>query len=301
MFFWWKKHLLFVLVFLFLFSFYSSFAQEYEKVEIKTEKAGEGVYVLYGAGGNIGVCIGEDGALLVDSQFAELNEKVIAAIAAIKDVPIRYVLNTNWHYDHVSGNKPLAEGGAIIIAQTDTRTRMVAEQYIPEFDSRVSPYPEAALPTMTFAKSITLNFNGGDIHVFHIKNAHSDSDIVIHFKNANVIHTGDIVFSAGFPYIDISHGGSIEGMIDAANQIIEMIDGETKVIPGHGPLTDRKGLKEYRDMMITVRDRIKKQMDEGKTLEEINASNPTEGFEKMGIGVPAEMFVKIICDDLSQK
>ena len=158
MYFWRKKHLLFVLVFLFLFSFYSSFAQEYDKVEIKTEKVGDGVYVLFGAGGNIGVCIGDEGALLVDSQFAELNEKVMAAIAAIKDVPIRYVLNTNWHYDHVSGNKPLAEGGAIIIAQAETRKRMVAEQYIPEFDSRVPPYPEAALPTMTFAKSITINF-----------------------------------------------------------------------------------------------------------------------------------------------
>jgi glyoxylase-like metal-dependent hydrolase (beta-lactamase superfamily II) len=165
----------------------------------------------------------------------------------------------------------------------------------------VPPYPEAALPTMTFAKSIKLHFNGGDIHAFHIKNAHSDSDIAIHFKNANVIHTGDIVFSAGFPFVDIPHGGSIEGMIRAADQIIEMIDEETKIIPGHGPLTDREELKEYREMMITVRDRIKKQINEGKTLEEIIASDPTEGFEKMGIGVPAEMFVKIIYNDLTQK
>ena len=152
----WKKHLCLVVVFLFTSSFSSSFAQEFEKVEIKTEKVGEGVYVLFGAGGNIGVCIGEDGALLVDSQFAELNEKVKAAIAAIKDVPIQYVLNTNWHYDHVSGNKPLAEGGAIILAQNDTRKRMITEQYHPSFDSKVPPYPKAALPTMTFAKSIFL-------------------------------------------------------------------------------------------------------------------------------------------------
>jgi cyclase len=297
----WKKHFYIVAVILFLFTLSLSLAQEFDKVEIKTEKAGDGVYVLFGAGGNIGVCIGEDGALLVDSQFAELNEKVIAAIAAIKDAPIRYVLNTNWHYDHVSGNKPLAEGGAIIIAQTDTRERMITEQYHPMFDSRVPPYSEAALPTMTFAKFITLHFNGGDIHAFHIKNAHSDSDIVIHFKNANVIHTGDIVFSAGFPFIDGPHGGSFEGMIKAADQIMEMIDEETKIIPGHGPLTDRKGLKEYRDMMITVRDRIKKQMDEGKTLEEILASNPTEGFELKGSGVPVEMFVTIIYSDLIKK
>jgi glyoxylase-like metal-dependent hydrolase (beta-lactamase superfamily II) len=296
-----NRYLLFLLAFSFLFSFHSSFGQEFDQVEIRTEKAGDGVYVLFGAGGNIGVCIGEDGALLVDSQFAELNEKITAAIAEIKDVPIRYVLNTNWHYDHVSGNKPLAEGGAVVIAQTDTRKRMVTEQYIPQFDSRVPPYPEAALPTMTFAKSITLNFNGGDIHAFHIKNAHSDSDIVIRFKNANVIHTGDIVFSAGFPFIDTAHGGSIEGMIKAVDYLIEKIDEETKIIPGHGPLTDQEGLKEYRNMMITVRDRIKKHLDGGKSLKEILTSNPTDGFEMKGAGVPAEMFVKIIHDELSQK
>jgi glyoxylase-like metal-dependent hydrolase (beta-lactamase superfamily II) len=257
--------------------------------------------MLTGDGGNIGVSVGEDGALLVDSQFAELYEKITAAIAAIKDVPIRYVLNTNWHYDHVSGNKPLAEGGAIIIAQTDTRKRMITEQYHPMFDLKIPPYPEAALPTMTFAKSITLHFNGGDIHAFHIKNAHSDSDIVIHFKNANVLHTGDIIFSSGFPFIDIPHGGSVEGMIKAADYILDMIDDDTKLIPGHGPLSDRAGLKEYQDMLITVRDRIKKEMGEGKTLEAIIASQPTRGFEKEGTGVEAEMFVKIIYNDLSQK
>jgi cyclase len=297
----WEKLFCLVVAFLCLFSFSSSFAQEFDKVEIETEKAGDGVYVLFGDGGNIGVCIGDDGALLVDSQFAELNEKVTAAIAAIKDVPIRYVLNTNWHYDHVSGNKPLAEGGAIIIAQIDTRKRMITVQYHPMFDTKVPPYPESALPTVTFVKSITLHFNGGDIHAFHIKNAHSDSDIVIHFKNANVLHTGDIVFSSGFPFIDIPHGGSVNGMIKAVDQLLEMVDEETKIIPGHGPLTDRKGLKEYRDMMITVRDRIKKQMDEGQTLEEILASNPIEGFEMKGPGVPAEMFVTIIYNDLTQK
>lgn len=293
------KQLLSLIVFTCLILAATSFTQEYEKVEIKAEMAGEGVYMLVGAGGNIGVCIGEDGALLVDSQFAEMNEKITAAIKALKDVPIRYVLNTNWHYDHVSGNKPLAEGGAIIIAQTDTRKRMITEQYFPLFDNKVPPYPKAALPTMTFAKSITLNFNGGDIHAFHIEKAHSDSDIVIHFKNANVIHTGDIVFSAGFPFIDLFHGGSVEGMIKAADQIIKMMDEETKIIPGHGPLTDREGLKKCRDLIIAVRDRVKKLIDEGQSLEEILAANPTEGFEMEGPGVPAEMFVRIIYNDLT--
>lgn len=279
----------------------SSYTQEFDKVEIKTEKVGDGVYALFGAGGNIGVCIGTDGALLVDSQFAELNEKVETAITAIKDVPIRYVLNTNWHYDHVSGNKPLAEGGAIIIAHADTRKRMSSEQYHAMFDMTVPAYPEAALPTVTFAESITLHFNGDDIHAFHVRNAHSDSDIVVRFKNANVIHTGDIVFSAGFPFIDIPHGGSVEGMIKASYQLVGIMDEETKIIPGHGPLTDRKGLKEFRDMMITVRDRIQKQMTGGKTIKEILASHPTQGFDKKSAGVPAEMFVKIIYDDLTRK
>jgi len=155
---------------------------------------------------------------------------------------------------------------------------------------------------VTFKDSLTLHFNGDEIQVIHIENAHSDADIVIYFRKANVIHTGDLYFTILYPYIDVSHGGSIDGMIAAAERIIGMIDENTKIIPGHGPLSSRKELTKYRDMLVTVRDRIKSQIKEGKTLEEVLASKPTADFDKKQIkAVPPEMFVKIIYNDLAKK
>jgi len=162
--------------------------------------------------------------------------------------------------------------------------------------------PDPALPALTFADSLTLHFNGEEIQVIHIEKAHSDADIVIYFKKANVIHTGDLYFTVLYPFIDVSHGGSIDGMITAAERIISMIDENTKIIPGHGPLSNREELKMYRDMLVTIRDRIKKQIKEGKTLEEVLASKPTADFDKeKSQAVPPEMFVQIVYNDLAKK
>jgi glyoxylase-like metal-dependent hydrolase (beta-lactamase superfamily II) len=258
--------------------------------------------MLRGAGGNIGVSAGEDGILMIDTQFAELMEKIKSAIAEINRGPIRIVLNTHWHYDHTYGNEPLGKSGALIMAHENSRMRMTSEQYFPDFDMNIPVFPEAALPIVTFNDSLTLHFNGDEIQVTHIENAHSDGDIVIYFRKANVMHTGDIYFSVLYPFIDVSHGGSIDGMIAAADRILSMIDDNTKVIPGHGPLSNREGLMKYRDMLITLRDRIKTQIDEGKTLEEVIASKPTADFDKIKAqSVPPETFVKIIYNDLAKK
>lgn len=282
--------------------FVSSFAQDFEKVQIKTTKVSDGVYMLIGSGGNIGVSAGNDGVLLVDDQFAELTEKIRAAIAKINGGPIRFVLNTNWHYDHVGGNRPLAEAGCIIIAHDNSRKLMIAEQYHPFFDMRIPPYPEAALPKVTFTESITFHFNGDEIHAFHIENAHSDADIVIYFRKANVIHTGDIFFVGGYPFIDIPHGGSIDGMITAVDRLLGLINDNTKVIPGHGALSDRKGLQEYREMLVTVKERVELQIKEGNTLEEIIESKPTSDFDKgRNDWMPSAGFVKIIYNDISKR
>ncbi len=294
------RHSVFILVLVTISTF--SIAQDFEKVQIQTIKVADGVYMLRGAGGNIGISAGEDGILMIDTQFAELMEKIKSAIAEINRGPIRIVLNTHWHYDHTYGNEPLAKSGALIMAHENTRMRMKSEQTFPDFDMDIPVFPKAALPLVTFYDSLTLHFNGEEIQVIHIENAHSDGDIVIFFRKANVMQTGDIYFSVLYPFIDVSHGGSIDGVIAAADKILGIVDENTKIIPGHGPLSNREGLKKYRDMLITLRDRIQSQIEEGKTLEEVIASNPTADFDKIKAqSVPPEMFVKIVYNDLAKK
>jgi cyclase len=279
-----------------------SIAQDFEKVQIETIKVADGIYMLIGAGGNIGVSAGEDGILLIDTQFAELGEKIKSAISEIGGGPIRVVLNTNWHYDHTYGNEPLGKSGALIIAHENTRMCMMSVQYFSDFEMTIPVFPEEALPVVTFENSLTLHLNGDEIQVVHIENAHSDADIVIYFRKANVIHTGDLFFSGNYPYIDISHGGSTDGMIAAADRIIGMVDENTKIIPGHGALSNRAGLTKFREMLITLRDRIRSQIEEGNTLEEVIASKPTADFDKeWAQGIPTEMIVGIIYNDLIQK
>ncbi len=294
------RYMFLILVSAILSSF--SISQDFEKVQIKTLHVADGVYMLVGGGGNIGVSAGEDGILLIDTQFAQLMEKIKEAIAEIGNGPIRIVLNTNWHYDHTYGNEPLGKSGALIIAHENSRRRMTIEQIYPDFDMKFPAFPEAALPELTFDDSITLHFNGDEIQVTHIPNAHSDADIVIHFRKANVVHTGDLFFSVQYPFIDVSHGGSIDGMIGAAERIIGMIDENTKIIPGHGPLSEKDDLIGFRDMLITIRDRIKGQIEEGKTLEEIIASKPTADFDKAPVSSTSpDMFVRIVYNDLARK
>jgi len=297
-----KTLLLFLGPLMLLTLFSASFAQEFNKVEIKTIKITDTVYMLIGSGGNIGVSVGEDGILLVDDQFAELHEKIKAAISKIHSGPIRFVLNTHWHYDHVEGNELLSKAGALIIAHEDARKRMTVDQYFPFFDFKRSAYPEAALPVMTFTDSITLHLNDEEIHAFHIKNAHSDADIVIFFRKANVIHTGDLYFYGGYPFIDVSHGGSIDGMIAAADIMLEMSDENTKVIPGHGRLSNREELQSYRNMMVTVKERVLQHIKEGKTLEEIIAAKPTADLDKeWSEQMSPEDIVKVIYNDLTKR
>jgi cyclase len=296
-----KLRYLFLVLVPVIFSGFSA-SQDFEKVQIKTVHVADGVYMLIGGGGNIGVSVGEDGILLIDTQFAQLMEKIKEAIAEIGSGPIRIVLNTNWHYDHTYGNEPLGRSGALIMAHENSRTRMTSEQDYPDFGVRIPVFPEAALPVLTLEDSLTLHFNGDEIQVSHIPNAHSDADIVIYFRKANVMHTGDLFFSVLYPYIDVSHGGSIDGMIGAAERIIGMIDENTKIIPGHGLLSDRDGLIGFRDMLIAIRDRIKSQIEKGKTLEEIIASKPTADFDKAPMSsISPDMFVRIVYNDLSRK
>ncbi len=251
-------------------------AQDSARIEIKTERIADGMYMLQSSGGNIGVSAGDDGVLLIDDGLPQLVDKIRAAVAAISPRPIRIVLNTNWHFDHADGNERLAESGALVMAHGNSRAHMLLEQRFPEFDpdATLPPYRKAALPVVTCAESLTIHFNGDDIHAVHIPNAHSDGDLVFQFKKANVLHTGDLFFPNAVPFINFSGGGSIEGMIRATDRILQMTDANTRVIPGHGPLSSGDDVRAFRELLLTVRDRLTRLIDAGKTVDEVVSANP---------------------------
>ena len=275
-------------------------AQDFDTVEIQTVKVTEGVYLLIGAGGNIGVSAGEDSVFMIDDQYAPLTDKIKAATLAISDKPVQFVINTHWHEDHTGGNENFGKAGAVIVAHENVRKRLSAEQFVEFFKRTIPPSPKSALPVITFSRDVTFHLNGDEMHVFHVEHAHTDGDAIIHFRKTNVIHMGDIYFEGMYPFIDLSAGGSIDGMIAAVDQVFTIIDGNTKVIPGHGPLSDKAGLKAYRKMLAAVREGVALQIKAGKTLDEILASRTTREFDSAwGKGfLKPEQFVEIIYNSL---
>jgi glyoxylase-like metal-dependent hydrolase (beta-lactamase superfamily II) len=257
---------------------------DWAKVEIKTHKLAEGVYMLEGMGGNIGVFVGEDGVLVIDDQFAPLSPKIRAAIAKLSKKPIRFVLNTHWHGDHVGGNEPLAKAGAVIVAHENVRKRMSAGQFLEVMKREVPPAPAKALPIVTFTQDVTFYFNGDEIRVMHPDPAHTDGDSVVLFKKANVIHTGDCYMTMSYPYVDAGSGGSFPGFIAVADKLIALADANTKIIPGHGGVSNRAELTAWRDMLVTIRDRVQKLVAQKKTLAEVVAAKPSaEWDQKWGV------------------
>ncbi len=277
--------------------------QDFSKVEIKTEKLADGVFMLEGSGGNIGLCAGADGAFLIDDQFAPLTEKIRAAVAAVTDKPIRFVLNTHWHPDHTGGNENLGKAGALIVAHDNVRKRLSVEQFTAVFNRTTLPSPPAALPVVTFTDSVTFHLNGDDVIAFHVPPAHTDGDAIVWFRGANVAHMGDCFVNGSYPFIDLSGGGSVNGVIQAAERMLAKVDERTKIIPGHGPLGDKAALQAYRDMLVKVRDRVKKGIVAKRTKVQILAGKPTAEFdEKWGKGfLTGETFAGIVYDDLARK
>ncbi len=251
--------------------------RDFSGVEIRTIPVADGVYMLMGAGGNIGLSVGEDGPFVVDDQFAGLTEKIVAAIAAVSDGPVRFVLNTHWHGDHTGGNENLGKAGAMIVAHENVRKRMNPEEFH-EVMERSQQAPPDALPVVTFTDAVTFHWNGEEIRAFHVEHAHTDGDAIIHFVNANVIHMGDTFFNGIFPFIDFASGGAIDGLIHAADRVLSMVNSNTRIIPGHGPLAKQDALLEYRNMLMTVRDRIRTMLNDGMSVDEIVAADPASSF-----------------------
>ena len=270
--------------------------QNFDKVEIKTEKLSPTTFVLFGAGGNVGVSVGEDALFIIDDQYAPLSPKILAALKQLSDKPIKFVLNTHWHGDHTGGNENMGKGGALIVAHDNVRKRMSTEQFIALFKSKVPPSPKVALPVVTFSTDVTFHINGDEVYGFHVPKAHTDGDTVVHFKKSNVIHMGDVFFNGWYPFIDVSSGGSPEGVIAAADRVLAMSDDNTKIIPGHGPVAGKGDLKAYRDMLASVSGRVKALMKEGKKLDEIKAAKPSAEFdEKWGKAfIKADAFIEML-------
>ena len=275
----------------------------FDTVTVATAHVAGGVYMVTGAGGNIGVSVGENGVFLVDDQYAPLTPKIIAAVKAIRDKPIRFVLNTHWHGDHTGGNENMGAAGALIIAHENVRKRMSAEQFLEAFNWRTPPSPPAALPVVTFTQAVTFHLNGDEIHAFHVPPAHTDGDAIVHFRSAKVVHMGDIFFNGMYPFIDISTGGSIDGMIAAVDRVLGMIGDDAKVIPGHGPVATRSDLKAYRDMLAGVRAQVIRHVAARRSLERAVAAKPTTQFDaKWGNGfLTPDRFVELVYRDLSNK
>ena len=270
--------------------------QNFDKVEIKTEKLSPTTYVLFGAGGNVGVSVGEDALFIIDDQYAPVSPKILAALKQLSNKPIKFVLNTHWHGDHTGGNENMGKGGALIVAHDNVRKRMSTEQFIALFKSKVPPSPKVALPVVTFSTDVTFHINGDEIYGFHVPKAHTDGDTVVQLKMSNVIHMGDVFFNGWYPFIDVSSGGSPEGVIAAADRVLAMSDDNTRIIPGHGPVSGKVDLKAYRDMLATVSGRVKALMKEGKKLDEIKAAKPSVEFdEKWGKAfIKADAFVEML-------
>ncbi len=273
--------------------------QDVATVDVRVERLSPGVAVLFGAGGNIGLSYGEDGNVLVDDQYAPLTEKIVAAVRAVNAGPVRFVINTHWHGDHTGGNENFGKAGAVILAHDNVRVRMSSEQFLEVLNLQVPPSPKGALPIITFAEGVTLHLNGDTIDVIHVANAHTDGDSLVHWRSANVLHMGDIFFHRfSLPFIDLGSGGSIDGLIAAANKGLELARPDTKIIPGHGPMATVTDLIAYRDMLVDVRGKVAAGIEAGRTLEQIQAARPAARYGLADGFIKPDQFIKAVYTSL---
>lgn len=263
-----------------------------QDVQIQTVAVAPGVHMLIGSGGNIGVSSGADGVFVIDDQFAPLTEKIAGAVAAVTPESVRFVLNTHWHGDHTGGNENLGSTGALIVAHNNVRRRMNPEEFR-DLVGRSNQAPPSALPVVTFSDEINFHWNGEHLHVFHVPRAHTDGDVVVVFTRANAVHMGDLFFNGGYPFIDLESGGGVQGVIDAADAVLALARPDTKIIPGHGELAGAAELRAYRDMIVSVRDRVTQLRGQGMSEDQVVAATPTQAFDAAW-GQNAERFVRAV-------
>ncbi|GDX39912.1 cyclase [Armatimonadota bacterium] len=274
------------------------FGEEHEGEQrgIKVEKLTDDISLLIGVGGNIAVLVGKEGVLQIDAGNPGTSPQQVAGLKELTDKPVTTLINTHWHGDHTGGNADMAKAGSRIFAHDNTRKRLSSEQFIEAFNSKVPASPEIALPILTFNRRMTLYHGGEELHMTNVPPAHTDTDIFIHFVKANVLHAGDLFFNGMYPFIDSSTKGWIGGMVGAADKILAVVNDKTKIIPGHGPLATKEQFKQYRDMLVTVHERITPLVKSGKSVEDTVAAKPLADLDdKWGKGfMKPDVFVKIV-------
>lgn len=276
--------------------------QDFSQTTIKVTPVAAGIYMLQGAGGNIGLSVGADNAFMIDDQYAPLTPKIKAAIATVSSKPVQFLMNTHWHGDHSGGNENMSGEGAIIVAHDNVRTRMRSDQLIQAFNSKVPASPKAALPIVTFSEDLSLYVNGDSIRAIHVRNAHTDGDVIVIFQKADVVHMGDVFFNGMYPFTDVSSGGSVDGMIAAVDKALSMTRAKTRIIPGHGPLANRDDLVRYRNMLKATRDRVARLVAQRRSLPQVLAAKPSADYDAVwGKGfLKPEQFVTILYSDLAR-
>lgn len=266
---------------------------------IKVHPISEKVCFLEGQGGNIGVFNSSEGFVLVDDQFAHLHNDIMLSLKSISPKSVKYVINTHWHVDHTNGNEKFGTDGAVIIAQKNSDLRMRSPQVIQVFNHHQKPYAKEGLPKISFEEQYTLSLSDEEIDLIAVPHAHTDGDLIVHFKTENVIHTGDVFVTYGYPFIDTPNGGSLLGVLKALELILSLSDEETKIIPGHGYISTRKDVLAYRDMLLEIWNRVEPALQKGKTKKEIMALQPTKGYSSAKIN--ESIFVDILMDSYKRK
>ena len=253
--------------------------QHWENVTYKTIPIKNNIYAMIAEGGNIAVFIGEDGTFLIDDQFAPLTEKMSSEIKKLGGDTPKFLVNTHWHFDHTGGNENLGKSGTLIFAHDNVRNLLSKDNTITAFNKFVPASSKQALPVVTYSADNNFHINNETIHAFHVQNAHTDGDSVVHFVNANVIHAGDVWFNGFYPFIDVEHGGSLSGLIAAVTTIINKSDDKTVIIPGHGPVGNKAAIVEYKTMLVAVLNKLRIYQSQSKTLEEVIEAKPTKEFD----------------------
>ncbi len=284
----------------------STFAQDqdFSKVQIKVTKVAGSVYMLEGAGGNIGASVGEDGIVIVDDQYAPLAEKIQTALKGVTDKPIRFIINTHYHGDHTGGNA-IFQKQAPVIAHDNVRKRLEQGGTAGNLGSiihEVKPQPKDALPILTFDHDMTVHLNGEDIRALHFPSGHTDGDSIIFFPKSNVVHMGDDFVRYGFPFIDLASGGSVDGMIAAMEEVIPKLPPDVKVIPGHGAISNLDDVRDYVKMLKETRAVVETGVKAGKSLDQLKQEKVLEPWKKWsGDFVSSDAFVETLYNDLTGK
>jgi cyclase len=275
--------------------------RDFSQVQMKSTKVAGNVYMLEGAGGNIGVSVGTDGILIVDDQFAPLADKIRAALKGLGDRKLRFILNTHWHNDHTGGNASFGPE-ATIIAHDNVRKRLATDQRSELFKSTTPASPKEALPVITFDHSLSVHFNGEDIRAIHFPHGHTDGDSVIFFTSSNVVHLGDDFFAGRFPFVDLDSGGSVEGLAKNIGEIIGKIPEGAKLIPGHGPISTIDDLKSYHRMLLETTSVVRERIAAGKTLDQIKTEGLGDEWKSWGTGfIKTDLWLEIVYKSLTAK